>query len=234
MKVAVVTAIYDNYDELKTPPPQVEVEVEWICVTDSKDYADRGWQIVYEPRSGVHPNLAAKRAKTQPWLYTDAEASIWLDASFRILANHFVKDAINYANPIAQFKHPGTTCAYSEAAGCRNLPKYESPSIDEQVKRYLAAGFPSEWGFWACSHIARIHTPAVRRFGEQWLQESEYWFSQADGNAVNDQISEPFMLYQTNLRPNEFPGDVYINRWTAYLGNNLRHSNNAFTHRHRS
>jgi hypothetical protein len=114
--VALITAIYDSYDGLKPVMPQVGVDAEWIVVTDSTPHAElaEGWTIVHEPRPGVHPNRAAKHPKYEPWKYTDAPVSIWVDASFRVVSDRFAVEAVaglTDEEPIAQFAHPWRDCA---------------------------------------------------------------------------------------------------------------------------
>src|SRR6185503_5892674 len=122
-KLAVLTAIYDDYDTLKPVCPQ-SVEVEWICVTDNPTNHSPGWDMVYEPKPHLHPNRAAKTPKCLPWLYTDAESSVWIDASYQVTAATFVEDVLRFADPVAQFNHPWRACSYDEGAESQMLPKY--------------------------------------------------------------------------------------------------------------
>src|SRR3546814_8001152 len=131
--VAIITAIYGAYDELKPVLPQMGVDVEWILVTDAVPDADQaeGWTIVHDPQPGTHPNRAAKSAKFRPWEYTDAPASIWVDASFRVVSDRFAVEALAHAAPIAQFVHPWRDCLYTEAEASVPLAKYEGEPIGE-------------------------------------------------------------------------------------------------------
>jgi hypothetical protein len=115
--VAVISAVYDHYDDLKLVLPQSGVEVDWVFVTDDPAIgakkAFQGWRVVYEPRPGVHPNRAAKHPKYEPWKYTDAPVSLWVDASFRVVSDRFAVEAtagLTEEEPIAQFAHPWRDC----------------------------------------------------------------------------------------------------------------------------
>src|SRR5262245_2678975 len=110
---AILTAIYDSYDVLKPAMPQQGVGVDWVLVTDDGALegraTERGWRVVFEPRPGVHPNRAAKHPKYEPWKYTDAAVSVWVDASFRVVSDRFAVEAtagLTDEDPIAQFVHP--------------------------------------------------------------------------------------------------------------------------------
>lgn len=213
--VALVTAIYDSYDELKPTLPQKGMSVDWVLVTDDEALKDeatvRGWRVVYEPRPGVHPNRAAKHAKYEPWKYTQAESSVWVDASFRVVSERFAAEALAHADPIAQFAHPWRDCLYTEAKESAGLPKYAGEPVLEQAESYRAAGHPENWGLWATGVIARQHTEAVRKMGWLWLAETYRW-------SFQDQISQPFALRETGLRPAAFPGNHLATPWLAYEG----------------
>ena len=215
-QVAILTAVYDSYDSLKPVLPQVGVDVEWIVVTDSVPSAEQaaGWKIVHEPRPGVHPNRAAKHPKYEPWKYTDAPVSVWVDASFRIVSDQFAVEAttgLSNEEPIAQFAHPWRDCLYTEAKESAGLAKYQGEPVLEQAESYRAAGHPENWGLWATGVIARQHTEAVRKMGWLWLAETYRW-------SFQDQISQPFALREKGLRPTAFPGSHLATPWLAYEG----------------
>jgi hypothetical protein len=216
--VAILSAVYDQYDELKEAVPQDGVQVDWVFVTDDPVLGGKesfqGWRVVYEPRPDVHPNRAAKHPKYEPWRYTDAYASIWVDASFRIVSDRFAVEAtagLTDEEPIAQFAHPWRGCLFDEARESAGLAKYTGEPVLEQAESYRAAGHPEGWGLWATGVIARRHTEAVRRMGWLWLAETYRW-------SFQDQISQPFALREKGLRPTAFPGSHLATPWLAYEG----------------
>lgn len=211
--VAILTSIYGVYDTLKPVLPQAGVDVEWILVTDSTPDAQaaEGWTVVHEPHSGLHPNRAAKNPKLRPWKYTDTPASIWIDASFRVTSTEFVAAAMKHAQPIAQFTHPWRDCLYTEAEASLPLAKYKGEPISEQADYYRAMGHPDHWGLWAAGVIVRQHTREVREFGAAWAHEVNVW-------SFQDQVSEPYALRETGLRPTALPGTHFANPWLSYEG----------------
>ena len=210
MRVAILTAVYDDYDDLKPILEQEGVEAEWICVTD-KERPGHGWRVVVEPRPGQHPNVAAKRPKMLPWEYTDAPCSIWIDASFAVRSAAMASDVLQYADPIAQFRHPWRDCVYAEAAESGRLTKYEGQPLAAQMEQYQSWGHPEHWGLWSTGFIARRHTPEVRLLGERWLRTCQEW-------SFQDQISEAVHLRLLGLRPQEIPGCHTGNSWVDYQG----------------
>lgn len=214
--IAIITAIYDQYDTLK-PAYAQNIDAEWVLVTDDASLQSvseiDGWRVIYEPHI-VHPNRAAKHPKMRPWLYTDATSSVWIDASFRVVSATFAQDVLSYADPIAQFVHPWRDCIYDEAIASA-LPKYAGEPITAQVDHYRAEGHPASWGLWATGIIARHHTAHVVEFGDAWLDECYMW-------SFQDQLSHPYVLRKLSLRPNSLPGTHFHNPWLRYEGS-LRH-----------
>lgn len=212
---AVICANYDNYDSFKGTCGQSLDDVDWVYVTDNEaigrgDVDPQGWRIVFEPRPGMHPNRAAKFPKCLPAEYTDAPCSVWVDASFQVVSDQFVTEALAWADPIAQFRHPERSCIYAEAQASA-YAKYHGEPITEQVGHYLEAGHPQNWGLWATGVIARHHTPEVVAFGLAWLDEIDRW-------SFQDQLSEPFALRESGLRPTDFPGRHLATPWLSYQG----------------
>lgn len=213
MKVALLTAIYDNYDTLKPVLPQEGVEVEWILVTDTAPdiEAAAGYEIIQERWPNLHPNRAAKRPKLWPWAYTDVEASVWIDASYRVTSPYFVADVMRYANPIAQFVHPWRDCVYREAEESVKLVKYKGEPCMKQVDEYKYQGFPERFGLWATGVIARYHTPKIKEM-------SDVWATEILNGSFQDQLSHPYALWSTGLRPTSLPGNHLSNPYLSYEG----------------
>ena len=215
MKVAIITAIRDDYDTVKPALHQDGVETEWVFVTDHELPARRaeqlGWRgVVEEHHPATHPNLVAKRPKMLPWLYTDAEASIWIDGSFQVTSPTFAFDVMRFADPIAQFVHPWRDCIYEEAEESARLVKYAHLPVLEQVEAYRPR-HPEHWGLWAAGVIARRHNRTIRALGYLWLDQCRRWTYQ-------DQLSEPPVLHEVGLRPTALPGNHLDNAWLSYQG----------------
>jgi Protein of unknown function (DUF616) len=216
MRAAVITCITDGYETLKPVCPQVGADVEWICVTDGAPLPAaenaEGWTMICDPSlRGQHPNRAAKRPKLEPWRYTEAPASVWIDGSYRVTSPHFVADVLALAAPIAQFLHPWRDCCIEEAEFSATLGKYAGEPLVLQAKTYVERGMPRHWGLWATGVIARHHTPEVKYLGEKWRDEIGQW-------SFQDQVSEPYALRKSYLRPVTLPGDHLTNPWLNYEG----------------
>lgn len=211
--VAIVSAIYGDYDSLNPVLAQKRLNVEWVFVTDNPPKDSKGWRVVHEPREGVHPNRAAKRPKLFPWLYSESYASIWIDGSFCVQSPTFAYEAIQHANPIAQFRHPWRDCLYEEAICTRAIGRYapQDKLIQAQADFYRKNGHPEHWGLWATGIIARYHTPAVRAMSMSWMHGIEEY-------SFQDQVSQAYSLRLAGLYPQCFPGDYFASPWIRYTG----------------
>lgn len=210
MNCAVITAVYDRYDNLAEFLPQT-VPTEALVITEDPTFRADGWNTVWEERPGLHPNRAAKIPKLVPWEYTDADFVIWIDASFRIVSPDFVED-IAALGTLSQFDHPWRDCIYDEVEASVH-PKYAGEPMRAQVDTYRAAGHPKHWGLWATGVIGRHRTAIVEEMGERWLTEIDRW-------SFQDQLSQPFVLRELGIRPERIPG-VYMhgmNPWIGYEG----------------
>lgn len=210
MKSCVLTAIYGSYDSLKPVCPQ-DIDVEWICVTDNSELEQEGWNIVVEPRSHLHPARAGKLPKILPWLYTDCETSIWIDASFRVISSTFASEALSHANPIAQFDHPWRNCIYKEIEELKRITKFkdEIPKLIRQEEFLRQRNYPVNKGLWATGVIARYHTPEIIGMGFDWLKHV-YQFS------YRDQSSQGFVCWENNVIINKLPGSYLDGKWLSY------------------
>jgi hypothetical protein len=210
-RIAIVTAIFDAYDTLKPAMPQTGVDVDWVLVTDREPVDPQGWRVVVEPRPELPPVRAAKAAKLEPWKYTDAPASIWIDAAFRVTSPDFAAAVMEHASPISQFEHPWRSCLYEEAVEIAALGMDPEGVAAWQTRRYREAGHPVGWGLWASGVIARKHTNPVKRMGAMWAKEVE-------SGSARDQVSQPYVLRKTRLRPVALPGTHLANAWLKYEG----------------
>ena len=186
VRLAAVCAIYGGYDLI---PPVPDGFDDAVLVSDVP--VRSGWRNVVEP-SGARPTLAAKRPKARPDLYTDCDASLWMDGSIHVRDGAFARHvrALLEQHELVLTDHPeDRNCLYAEAVHCQDWPKYAAEPIRAQTAHYRAAGMPESFGLWAAGCIARRHTPAMVRLGDAWLEEMERW-------SIQDQVSLPFILWR--------------------------------------
>jgi len=202
VKIAIISSVYGGYDQ-PAPMPEQDVESERVLVAD-RPYDDWLGRVVVEPRPQLHPRLAAKVAKCRPDLYADADAYIWVDASFQVTTPDFASWAVSHLQQglIAQIVHPARTRIRDEAEVSAHMTKYAGLPVREQAAHYIAQGYPDGWGLWATGLIVYRGGSVMREFGDVWLREQLRWTYQ-------DQLSEAPVLHALGLKPVPIGGDLY-------------------------
>lgn len=202
--VAVVSSLYGNIDQPMSPAWQ-DLPADWILVSD-RQHDCWPWKVCVEPRPQLHPRLAAKVAKCRPDRYSNADVLIWLDASIKPLGADFLNWCLTGlgSGDLAQIPHPNRQALTPEAALSATLEKYAGLPVREQVNHYLLDGF-IDIGLWATGLIVYRNGPWLQRFGDAWLAEQVRWTYQ-------DQLSEPYVLWQQGIRPVDLPGGLLENR----------------------
>ena len=192
--IAVYTCHTDNRDSLR----------EDQCVDGAQFHA---FVDAFTPSPSVwtrHPattlfHSARRNARMHKILshhFVDARYSIWMDANvaLKVPAARLIGDYLQDAD-LAVFQHRTRACTYEETARCRELGLDASAVIDEQVRRYRAAGLPMGLGLPETTVLVRRHTPLVQAFNEAW-------WSEVCRHSVRDQISFMFAARRVGLSVN--------------------------------
>ncbi len=156
----VYTAVFGSYD--KVLPINPEWDCDFICFTDNPECVSQGWQIEIVQLDGKSPAEANRRYKMLPHKYLpDYERSLYVDGNIKIeldpspLFEKYLSSA-----DIAIPKHPLRNCAYEEARACIARELVNKVTVEQQMARYAAQGFPEKYGLTANGIIFRKHFDA--------------------------------------------------------------------------
>ncbi len=186
--IAVVQSVYGGYDILDDWIPQ---SVPYRRV------------IVDTARPHLSPRMAAKVAKCEPWRYTNADVTVWVDGSIVPTDDRFVEHLVdNAVGPLSQYVHAHRDCIQDEARVSAGMLKYAGQPVIGQAAYYMQRGHPQHWGLWATGIIVYRPSVALSLFGLGWLAEQAAW-------TVQDQISQPYLLHRLGMRPHTIPGDIF-------------------------
>jgi hypothetical protein len=176
--VTVYTAVTPGYDATPlafTPENGVEREVR-VAPPEVKGKRDRTlWnrenKIMLVPKAGI--------------------ASLYLDGSLTPKAPlRGVVDEWLEAADMALFRHPHRTCAYQEIDACVTRKKIAAEEGEKVRSHLLLAGFPRDFGLWACGMVARrVHANALQIFA------APLWWDLVQ-KVPRDQIWLPFVLWR--------------------------------------
>lgn len=209
--ITVLSACYGGYDTPVAPPEQ-DIPVRWVMVTDGTVDVPEPWETVVDTRTHLHPRMAAKIPKCLPWYYSHrAPITIWLDASARIQRPDFVSmcvDALGDGD-VAQWVHPERSCIEPEAFISAGMEKYADQPVMEQAAKYLKDGQPRNYGLWATGCMAWRFTASTVQGGRMWLAEQTLWTYQ-------DQLSWPVIvrMYDLDVRP--LPGGLWDRQYLTF------------------
>jgi hypothetical protein len=234
MRVCVYTAIYGDYDELKSQPEQT-VECDFVCFTDTAGPARSGaWRMIrVDGRESMHPRMRAKFFKLNShkvfprgrlaWRYDPVgrslgrarsyDALVWIDGSIQIKSAAFVEEFVSHigANGWTMFVHPDRDCIYDEVVASRQMRKYQGVAIEAQIDAYRREGFPARNGLMACTVIGRASRgERLARVNRAWWRENRRWTYQ-------DQLSLPVVLWRLGLGYDPVRLSLWENDWFDWV-----------------
>lgn len=195
-KVAIYTAIFGKYDELKEPN-YVDPKCDYYIITDEVVNDNSLWNPVdishlgFGGKSDLYKN---RYVKMHPFeFFKDYDFVIYVDGNFELCGP--VSDLIVYVNPktnIAVHNMFNRDCIFDEAKACKLLKKGDSKRIGEMITRYKKAGFPSHFGMYECPVIvSRKSNTSLLIFNQWWEQ-----FLKSGGR---DQISLPYVIWKNGF-----------------------------------
>src|SRR5262249_3180997 len=199
VRLAVYTAIFRDYDDLKEPAAQ-DIGCDFLCFTDAPRVYESAWRTVsVKLDASLHPRMQAKRYKLLShevfpggrlaFRYAPLaalsfsrpryDATIWVDASLSIRSSAFARDSFqSIAKPSwARFTDPDRACIFEEAIASAAMLKYRGLPIEGQVESYRRCGIQPHSGLYACGVIARKEPlPAKLIHANQiWWAENLRW-----------------------------------------------------------
>jgi len=235
-RVAIVTAIYGNYDNLKAQHVHNADKVDWYCFTDNVHIKDEfgKWKIITTPYhlqndrpewkqyKNDYPNIrddrtmnmmSAKYYKAQTHnieILNHYDYYIWIDGSI-FLREGFIDKMLAHlkTNDLISFKHSKRENIKDELDESVTMAKYHTQDLPDQYDAYIAAGFNDDIGLFENTIMAKRNIGYVNKlFDEWWIQNLEH--------SYQDQISYPFALWKTCERPYVIDENVFNNDTYSY------------------
>jgi len=186
-------------------------EVEAVCYTDLDFVGESAWSMIQLHLDSLSPPKRNRRVKIYwPEIFDCFDYSLYLDSNVELLVHP--RELIQFLEPgsdIAVFRHPDRVCAYHEGRVCMRAGLAEAMVMRDQLAAYRTAGFPPGFGLWACTVILRHHTPRMADFGRRWWHEVEK-------HSHRDQVSFPYVVWETETRVSEFPGSLRDNELISW------------------
>ena len=237
MRVCIYTAIYGGYDDL-IPQPAQTIATDFIAFTDVSIRPLEPWRIIVrKDRPEPSPRMRAKFFKVLSHrvfkngrltihdsllskirsFWNIYDYVIWMDGTARIKSSTFVQKVISYLDKYewALFGHPDRDCIYDEAVASRLYPKYDACLLEQQVEQYRSQGYPAHNGLAAGGLIVRqAHNKDLISVNEMWWAENLKW-------GYQDQLSLPFVAWQSGHAYATIPGYLWENDLIEWLPHRL-------------
>lgn len=198
---AIYTAIFNDYDYLKSPKKPDRMD--HICFTDNHLISGGGWIIKEIPNE---PKINRK-IKHLPMEYLKKyDYSMWVDGSIQIKGPvmPFISVFLNSDFDMMVARHPDRDCIYDEAKIVKEIKRDHSTIIDEQMEFYRADGYPEHNGLVGNTILIRKHNDIIKQFSDLFwkqLQKFSHW----------DQLGFNYILSKVNVKVLYFDFNIIRN-----------------------
>ncbi len=209
--LVVYTAIFgQSLDRLRPPGLVADPHgrrVEFHAFTNRPDLVAFPWRVwqfsgQYDPTVSQGPRRAARKIKTDPRLCQShkADYTLWLDGSHRLTANPWdMVDRHLQDADVAIARHSDRNCVYQELQACLRMRKDDPKTMQAQIDRYRAAGYPEHNGLHETGAVLRRITPASDGFSLVWGREIRT-------GSCRDQLSVDYAAWYRGIKISTLPG----------------------------
>lgn len=238
--VAIITAIYGNYDTIKEQNINNKEKVDWYCFTDNKEASSNQWIIVNTPYHISDPNnhdnyensysnvkdktynmMCAKYYKLQSHkidILKKYDYIIWIDGSITLqpdFINNVFHNIISQNYNLVNFKHSVRNNIKDELDESKKMEKYKHQILTKQYSEYIDDGFTDNVGLFENTIIIRKIISKINNvFDLWWLHNKKYTYQ--------DQISYPYVLWKMNVTPDYIINEnVFNNSIYSYVDFNF-------------
>jgi len=172
----------------------------YIMFADGKDTKSSFWNVKYIK---TKLNNNRREARMYKWLihkfFPDVQYSIWVDSNIIIMSELTALIRMYLAGAdIALIKH-WRNCIYEEAKVCIEFELDDIKTIEKQMLKFRAEGYPVNNGLHQTRVILRRHTPQINALNEA------IWKEICSGS-LRDQLSFNYMVWKMGIKVNNIPG----------------------------
>jgi len=244
-KIAVITSIYGDYDNLKIHNNVINSNlVDWYCFTDNTKIINSNkktmWKIITTPYHLINGNDEYKKYKNyydnvDKKTYNMMSAKyykiktheidilqkydyyIWIDGSI-FLRDNFINNMlslINNGHKLINFKHSARNNVKDEVSYSNQIQKYKNQFLKSQFLKYLKDKFPDNIGLFEKTVFVKKNENKINNLFDDWWIENLKF-------SYQDQISYPYVLWKNNILPDKIINqNVFNNKDYTYVNYNL-------------
>lgn len=194
--ICIYSVITNCYDD---PKPVTFKNIPHILFTDNPDIKAPGWQIVdvektKDQRLQRKIKILGHEALEKYDVTVYIDAAITLKSTFSTILNRYTKGFIIGA-------HPKRKCVYAEGLAVKEQNKAPKELVNKQISEYYDNDFPSNFGMWSSGVL--IRDKSLKEF-------NEIWHSKLEQHSHRDQLSLPWAVWKTGIRPQEINMYAYM------------------------
>ena len=183
MKKAICSVITGGYDQLPKAPSFFKWDS--IMFTDMEVENSKGWKIIKLPKVD-DPLVQSRDIKIRLHKHLpEYDLYCYIDGNQK-----FIKDPPD--SPI-WFKHQRRTNIYQEATQIINNGRFPKDIMEEQISYYKSQGYKDQGLFLNGFHVRRNNT-LINELHEVWFEETCRF-------APRDQVSLPYAIWKTGIKP---------------------------------
>jgi GT2 family glycosyltransferase len=215
-RIAVYTAIVNNYDILKIPEHPAP-EIDYYCFSNTPQPTYGIYTILPIDYFGDDATRTARFIKTHPHLYfSDYDLVLWIDANIVVQTNimSFIQKFLASNLLIASVRHPLRKSIQEEAQECIALAKDAHPVIQQQMAQYQAEGYQQTMPLIETNLLMiKLQDKRSQQFLESWWMEIEK-HSKRDQLSVNYALDkhqlQVYHLFPVGFSARDFPGFALV------------------------
>lgn len=208
-KKVVFTAIFGNYDNLKTPE-YINPDWDYVCFTDNKNIESDVFTVKHVNQRFENVTKNARMIKLLSHLFLiNYEFSLWIDGSVKLRGKN-IDELVNHnlsSNYISLHNHVKRDCVYEEADACMLAKKDGNDILARQIAEYRNEGLPESVGVFETAEIAR----------RQWAPEvqmlNSLWWQQLDAFSIRDQVALPFVFWKHDFTSFTMEGNQWLDAY---------------------
>lgn len=194
----VYSAVTSSYDMVFKPRVLTE-NVQYVLFSDRPGKI-KGWNVL--PISNV---IKGNKSLTNRWykffpheVFKKAEYSVYVDGNIRITGDlaPLIQEFKESGAALGVFTHQDRTNIFQEADACVEFGKFDERDkqrVKEQLKIYTESGMPLDQPLTDNGIIFRWHQHP------RLVKAMSSWWEQLQSFSKRDQISLPYIIWQTNL-----------------------------------
>lgn len=196
MNICVYTILTNDYDTVK---PVVLSGIPHYLFTDNPNIVAKGWIVI--PIEKTEDCRLQRKIKILGHPELDKyDVTIYIDASMT-LRSTITQLLRTYKGGFVIGNHNTRNCVYAEGLAVKQLKKAPEEIVNKHIAEYYENNFPINFGMWSSGFMIRDKSTKAM---------CELWYSKLDEHSHRDQLSLPWALWKTGLKPQSVRYEQFV------------------------